>query len=173
MMIRRFLIIFSIFIFVAGCGWKLRGTIPWPAAYQNVYMEGYDPLNRNSFYFSLTKFFPSHVKIVKSEKEADAIISVVSERQWTRTVTGLAVDRDTEEVVGLNIIVQVSDKAGNPIMPATPFTRERDFTYDESNLLGKSTDLQNVLRTLRQEVAGMFMRRLEAVMRNKAEQQPE
>lgn len=167
-MIRQLLAVMALVV-IAGCGFKLRGTIPWPAEYQNIYMEGYNPTNRDSFYASVIRFFPEHVNIVDSPEEADAMIQVLSERQTTRAVTGLAIDRDTEEVVTLNITVQVLDKDGNAIMPATDLMRERDFTYDESNLLGKSTDLQNVSRTLRQETAAMFMRRLEAVMRNKEE----
>lgn len=164
-MIRKFILVFSLMV-IAGCGFKLRGTIPWPAEYQNVYMEGYSPSQRDSFFASVQKFFPDHVNIVNSQQDADVIIQVLSENQTARTVSGLAANRDTEEVITLNVTVQVSDKQGNEIMPATTLTRERDFTYDESNLLGKSTDLQNVSRILRQETASMFMRRLEAAMRN-------
>ncbi|GAA5095029.1 hypothetical protein [Wohlfahrtiimonas larvae] len=164
-MIRKFILIFSLMV-IAGCGFKLRGTIPWPMSYQNVYMEGYSPSQRDSFYASVKRFFPNHVKIVNNQKEADVIIQTLSESQMNRTISGLAANRDTEEVVMLSITVQVLDKDGNEIMPITTLTRERDFTYDESNLLGKSTDLQNVLRILRQENAAMFMRRLEAAMRN-------
>ncbi|WP_077927106.1 LPS-assembly lipoprotein LptE [Wohlfahrtiimonas populi] len=164
-MIRKFILVFSLMV-IAGCGFKLRGTIPWPTDYQNVYMEGYNPSQRDSFYASVKRFFPEHVKVVNNQKDADVIIQVLSESQTARTVSGLAANRDTEEVVTLNVTVQVLDDQGNEIMPATTLTRERDFTYDESNLLGKSTDLQNVSRILRQETASMFMRRLEAAMKN-------
>lgn len=165
LMMRKLILVFSLMI-IAGCGFKLRGTIPWPMAYQNVYMEGYNSSQRDSFYASVQRFFPNHVNIVNTSQEADVIIQTLSENQTTRTISGLASDRDTEEVIMLSIAVQVMDKDGNEIMPATVLTRERDFTYDESNLLGKSTDLQNVSRILRQEIASMFMRRLEAAMRN-------
>ena len=164
-MIRKFILVFSLMV-IAGCGFKLRGTIPWPTDYQNVYMEGYNPSQRDSFYASVKRFFPEYVKVVNNQKDADVIIQVLSESQTARTVSGLAANRDTEEVVTLNVTVQVLDDQGNEIMPATTLTRERDFTYDESNLLGKSTDLQNVSRILRQETASMFMRRLEAAMKN-------
>lgn len=164
-MIRKFILVFSLMI-IAGCGFKLRGTIPWPIDYQNVYMDGYNPAQRDSFYASVQRFFPKHVNIVDHQKDADVSIRLLSETQTARTVSGLAANRDTEEVVTLHVLVQVLDKHGDEIMPATMLTRERDFTYEESNLLGKSTDLQNVTRILRQETALMFMRRLEAVMRN-------
>lgn len=167
-MIRKLVMIFSLMVIV-GCGFKLRGAISWPTEYQNVYMEGYNPTDRNSFYFSVKNFFPDHVKIVSDSKNADAIIRVLSENQTTRTVSALAANRDTEEVVALTIVVQVSEKNGKIILPPTTLMRERDFTYDESNLLGKSTDFQNVTRILRQETAAMFMRRLEAALRNQEE----
>lgn len=165
----RNLVLTLLLIVVAGCGFHLRGAIPWPMEYQNVYMEGYSPTNHGSFFASVKRFFPEHVHIVDDAKNADAIIQVLSETQSTRTVSALAADRSTEEVLTLTIVVQVLDKQGKEILPATTLVRERDFTYDESDLLGKSTDLQNVSRTLRQETAAMFMRRLEAAMRNKEE----
>lgn len=164
-MVRKFILVFSLMV-IAGCGFKLRGTIPWPAEYQNVYMNGYNPADRNSFYAYVKKFFPKHVRLVNNSNDADVMIQVLSETQTARTVSGLAANRDTEEVVTLNVTVQVLDNQGKEIMPATTLTRERDFTYDESNLLGKSTDLQNMSRILRQETASMFMRRLEAAMKN-------
>lgn len=170
-MIRKFILVFSLMI-IAGCGFKLRGAIPWPTDYQNVYMEGYNSAQRDSFYASVKRFFPNHVNIVNDAKDADVVIQLLSETQTTRTVSGLAANSDTEEVVTLHVFVQVLDKHGDAIMPATTLTRERDFTYEESNLLGKSTDLQNVSRLLRQEIASMFMRRLEASMKNFDEIKP-
>lgn len=164
-MIRKFILLVALVI-IAGCGFKLRGMAHWPAEYQNVYMNGYNPADRDSFYASVQKFFPKHIVLVNNAKDADIMIQVLSENQVTRIVSGLAANHDTEEVVTLNITVQVIDKNGKEIMPMTTLTRERDFTYDESNLLGKSTDLQNMSRILRQETASMFIRRLEAAMKN-------
>lgn len=168
----RKLILFLSVIIIAGCGFKLRGAIIWPVEYQNVYMVDYDSTQRHTFYAYAKNFFPKHVVIVDNPRNADMIIQVLSENQTTRTVSGLAANRETEEVVTLNISVQVFDQAGKMIMPATTLMRERDFTYDESNLLGKSTDQQAVSNTLRQETAAMFMRRLEAAMRNIDEIKP-
>ncbi len=164
-MIRKFILVVSLIV-MAGCGFHLRGAIRWPVDYQNVYMAGYQPSQNDTFYSSIQKFFPDHVKVVSNQEDADLIIQVLSENQTTRTVSGLAANRDTEEVVMLNVNVQVLDKDGKEIMPSTTLTRERDFTYSESNLLGKSSDMQNVSRILRQETASMFMRRLEAAMKN-------
>lgn len=164
-MIRKFILVVSLMV-MAGCGFHLRGAIRWPADYQNVYMAGYQPSQYDTFYSSVQRFFPDHVKIVNNQDDADLIIQVLSENQTARTVSGLAANRDTEEVVMLTVNVQVLDKDGNEIMPATTLTRERDFTYSESNLLGKSSDMQNVSRILRQETASMFMRRLEAAIKN-------
>lgn len=167
-MIRK-LVLFVFVMIIVGCGFKLRGTIPWPSEYQNVYMEGYNPTDRNSFFYSVKNFFPESVNIVSNSKDADAIIQILSETQTTRTISALAANRDTEEVVTLTIVAQVVEKNGQPILPATTLMRERDFTYDESNLLGKSTDVQNVTRQLRQDIASMFMRRLEAAIRMQEE----
>lgn len=167
-MIRKLVLLLSLVI-VVGCGFKLRGTIPWPSEYQNVYMEGYNPSDRNSFFYSVKNFFPSSVRVVDNSQEADAIIRVLSETQTTRNITALAQDRETEEVVTLTMVVETITKDGDVILEPTTLTRERDFTYQESNLLGKSTDIQNVSRQLRQDVAAMFMRRLEAALRNQTE----
>ncbi len=167
-MIRKLVLLMSLVVIV-GCGFKLRGTIPWPSEYQSVYMEGYNPTDRNSFFYSVKNFFPDHVNIVSNGQDADAIIRVLSETQTTRTISALAANRDTEEVVTLTIVAQVVEKNGKSILPPTTLMRERDFTYDESNLLGKSTDIQNVTRQLRQDLAAMFMRRLEAALRNQEE----
>lgn len=162
----RKLFMMLVMLAVVGCGFHLRGTIPWPNEYQNVYLDGYNPLDRGSFFAAMTKFFPDNVNIVENADKADVTIKVLSEHQSTRTVSGLAYDRDTEEVVTLRMVVQVDAKDDVVIMPATELMRERDFRYNESDLLSKSNDLQSVTRILKQETAAMFMRRLEAAMRN-------
>lgn len=161
---RKLVLIFSV-IFIVGCGFKLRGVIDWPAEYQTIYMDGYTPSNRSSFYSAVQKFLPEHVDVVTNNQQADVIIQILSETQTTRTISALAANRDTEEVVTLTIVAQVLDKTGKVILPPTTLSKERDFTYDESNLLGKSTDFANVNRILRQELAAMFVRRLEAALK--------
>lgn len=164
-MFQRILIGLFAFIIV-GCGFHLRGAIAWPEKYQNVYMVGYNPIHHNSFFASIKRFFPKNVNVVMSEADADLLIRILSENQTTRKVSGLAKDVTVEEVITMTIVIDVTDRAGKPILAATTLTRERDFTYSESDLLGKSTDLQDVSREVRQELGAMFMRRLEAAMRN-------
>lgn len=164
-MIKKIVVGLLAFI-VIGCGFHLRGAIVWPEQYQNVYMVGYDATNHNSFFSSIKRFFPKNVTIVSSESDADVLIRVLSEGQTMRKVSGLGKDTDIEEVITMTIVVEVTDSQGQPIMPATALSRERDFSYSESDLLGKSTDSQNISREIRQELGAMFMRRLEAAMRN-------
>lgn len=164
-MTRRGVLLAAAALMVTGCGFHLRGAIQWPKEYQNVYMVGYNPDDRQTFYSAVVKFFPSGVKIVMDEAQADLIIQVLSEQQTSRAVSGLAVDRATEEVVTLTMVVQAKDRDGQEILPPTTLMRERDFSYQEAALLSKSTDSQRVSYALRQELAGMFMRRLEAALR--------
>ncbi|OYQ73470.1 LPS assembly lipoprotein LptE [Wohlfahrtiimonas sp. G9077] len=164
-MTRRSVLLGAAALMLTGCGFHLRGAIKWPKAYQNVYMAGYNPDDRQTFYSAVAKYFPDHVQLVQNEANADLIIQVLSEQQSSRAVSGLAVDRATEEVVTLTIVVQVKDRDGQEILPPTTLMRERDFSYQEAALLSKSTDSQRVSAALREELAAMFMRRLEAALR--------
>jgi LPS-assembly lipoprotein len=125
---------------VAGCGFQLRGMATVPPEMARTYIETSDP--RSLFYRRLRENLrTAGVEVVESIADAGAVFSIVSEDTEQRVLSVSARNVPTEFEVYYTVTYGL--QAGQQILlPVRSQTLTRDYTWDETLVLGKEKEEQ-------------------------------
>ncbi len=147
---------------LAGCGFQLRGqrNVDLGVAKALLVSQGGDlasqELRRQLAY--------AGVRVVGSAAAADIVVTVGPER-FDRRV--LSVDPDTGKVrefeIGYELGYSVRRPDGTVVLQEDRIELERDFTFDETAVLGAFEEQVLLERELRIDAAETMLRRLESV----------
>jgi len=145
---------------LSGCGFRLRGSGSRPAASGRVYVDGdrattiarplSDALRERGF------------AIADNRDEADVLLRLIDERIDERVVSVQSTGRvsELELIHAVDLVVVESFDGAPPFYdPALPSNRvrvAREYTYDETQVLGKA----NEERTLRAELRAELVRQI-------------
>ncbi|MFT7141252.1 MAG: outer membrane lipopolysaccharide assembly protein LptE/RlpB, partial [Sulfitobacter sp.] len=69
--------------------------------------------------------------------------------------------------VRLRAIFSISTAAGELLVPDTPLTAERIYSFDVSNFVSNSEEESILVEEMRQDLAGQLVRRFSATLRTK------
>jgi LPS-assembly lipoprotein len=145
-------------VLVSGCGFKLRrvAEIPFASLYVDAPHGGAVAQRIRS---ALTS--NKHTRLAASTGEADAVLQLGQEAR-SKTILSLSgAGRVTEYRLGLRLTYSVSDKDGRSLAAPETIELMRDMTYDDAQVLAKSTEEQLLYRDLEDSAALRIMRRLQ------------
>lgn len=148
---------------VAGCGYHLAGSGRLPAAMQTTYLESSEP--RSEFYSSLSEALRQRgLVLVDSRAEARArlIISEDSTGQRVLSVTARNIPREYEVFYSVTFALEAE---GEPLLEPEVLVVRRNYTYDETEVLGKEREESLLRRALAEDLARQVVRRIEALRR--------
>lgn len=125
---------------LAGCGFQLRGMVTVPPEMARTYIETSDP--RSLFYRRLRENLrTAGVEVVESIADAGAVFSIVSDDTGQRVLSVSARNVPTEFEVYYTVTYGL--QAGQHILlPVRSQTLTRDYTWDETLVLGKEKEEQ-------------------------------
>lgn len=159
--------LWALLLIVTGCGFHLRGNVNWPEQYKTIYLSSFaQNVDRWSLLGVFERQLPKGITVVDSVEKADLRVQLLSETLQIRALSSSTYGQNKEETHYYSAVVQVTDRAGNMILPATTLSRQKDFSYNEGDLLGRSTGAQELRRELVSESALMLIRRLTAALKN-------
>jgi len=147
-------------LLLAGCGFHLRGSVELPAAMARTYVDGehYPDLVRSL----RDQLQGSNVQLVESAVTATAQIHLLSE---TRSRRILSVDAGTGQANVYELVYQVRfellDAKGQVLLPAQTLSRSRDLNISGGNLLGKSSEEQQIYAGLLLSMASAILQRIQ------------
>ena len=162
-MIHRTLLMMIAALFIAGCGYHLRGSAAaggWNLGRVYVVDSGATALaaelrNQMNIY---------EVKLARNAQEADALIHLDREKYDRRV---LSVDPQTGKVreyeIGIETTLSVTRPDGTVLLAETPIDLRRNFTFDEASVLGKSLQESTLQAEMRTDAAETIMRRLQTL----------
>lgn len=164
---RRALLILGFMMVLAGCGFHLRGNVSFPEAYRTAFVENNGPAySRDSVEFYLKRQLGSELRFVNNREDADLIIDIDEGYDTRVTASSLNGERRSY-TTDIFAQIKVTDSQGGIILPASRFTRSRDFSIDEKEPLAKTTAEAAIRRDLADDLSRVFIRRLIAVMKAK------
>lgn len=146
-------------LLLGACGFHLRGTVELPAAMVSTYVDGerYPDLARSL----RDQLQASNVRLVESVVNATARIHLINE---TRTRRILSVDVNGQ-ANAYELIYQVSfevlDTEGKTLLPLQTLSRSRDLNVSGGNLLGKSSEEQQIYDSLLLAMASAILQRIQ------------
>ena len=147
-------------LFVAGCGFHLRGAIELPALYERVYLldKGYADISK-----PLIQAFESvGVTMVNSAAEASSIITLLS-RGTQRRAVNVAGREIREYELQLDVTFVVQDAQGIQLSDAQTVSIIRNFKNDVNNTLGKDNEEEVIRQEMNQAAILQILRRLKAI----------
>lgn len=132
-----------VFLLLAGCGFQLRGAVTVPPEMSRTFIETDD--RHSLFYRGLRDSLrTAGVEIVDSPVDATATFSIASDNTNQRVLSVSARNVPTEYEVYYTVVYGVVT-GERPLLPLRSQTLTRDYTWDESRVLGKEKEEQ-VLR---------------------------
>ena len=159
-------LVLAVSLTVSACGFHLRGdgghyTLPFPTMY--VGLPETSPLavdlKRNINANGSTT-------VVKTAKEADGIIEVISNPEKTKTKTILSLDnngRVRQYLLQYTILFRVIDKQGKELLGPTPISLSRPIDFNDTQLLAKEQEEALLYKDMQTDLVQQMMRRIAAI----------
>ncbi len=145
---------------LVGCGFHLRQSVALPPSMQRMHLDvnGGNGLQRN-----LARAL-EHAGVVLEDHAGPGIaelkIPVAQFNTDTLTVSGTA--RITEYAVHYHVEFALEDGHGQVLVPTQRIDMSREFTYDATNTVGTDTQVEELQRSLNDDMVQSILFRLQA-----------
>ncbi|HEX7816966.1 LPS assembly lipoprotein LptE [Dyella sp.] len=147
---------------LTACGFHLRRNASLPPSMQRVHVTGTGDLQR-----SLSRTLASSGITVEDHAGAgiaELNIPVAAFSVDTLTVGGDA--RVTEFAVHYNVQFSVNDMNALPILPPQTINMSREFSYDAFNTIGNQSQIDEIERSLVDDMVQAILFRLQAATKH-------
>ena len=141
-----------------GCGFQLVGGQPLPAAMQTTFIETTDPYS--DFYRALRKGLTQQgVTVTAQRSTATAVLRILEDSTGQRVLSVSARNIPREYEVFYLVSFALQGESG-PLIDNQEFAVTRSYTFDETQVLGKSLEQETIQAALANDLARLVLRRL-------------
>lgn len=154
-------LLLALVLVLAGCGFQLRGAANLPKEMATTWLRVEDPTS--AFARELELLLRGNgVELADGPGQGAAELDIMRERITRRalTISGDARVREFELVFDLRF--RLVDASGAVLLGPESLRLERDFQFDEQEILAAATEEELVREELRRSMAASLIRRLEA-----------
>ncbi len=146
---------------LAGCGFHLRGGVMDRVQLPSTYLAGRAGALQQEVLHYLTV---SEVPLAQSEKDAQLVIELIGE-DVRRRVLSVGIDGKVQEYEVLYTATYEARRAGGKILiPRETLDAQRDYTFNESEVLAKDVEQERLVQDMRSDVVRRLMLRLRAAL---------
>jgi LPS-assembly lipoprotein len=146
---------------LGGCGFHLAGSGTLPVAMQSTYLDSSE--RYSEFYLSLSEALRRRgLTLVDSSDAAGAVLRISDDASGQRilSVSARNIPREYEVFYSVTFALEAD---GHELIEPEPLVARRNYTYDETQVLGKEREESNLRRALAEDLARQVVRRIEAV----------
>jgi LPS-assembly lipoprotein len=148
-------------LLLPACGFQPRGQAKLPPSVQSVYVSTAD--RYSPFYRELTTALRARGATLSDDSDkADAVIRITRDDTGQRVLAVSTRNVPTEYDVYYSIRYDIAVNGAIVFEPQT-LTLNRDYTYDETEVLGKAREETVLREALAADLAGLVTRRLNAL----------
>jgi LPS-assembly lipoprotein len=142
----------------AACGFHLRGDVQYPAGMAKTWIEAED--RYSPFYAELRAALrEGSVELADSPQDAGAIVHVLKDETGQRILSVSA--RNTPVEYEIFYVIRYSlEIGGKESIAPQRLALTREYTWDETTVLGKSEEAETLRRALAQDLVALVTRRL-------------
>jgi LPS-assembly lipoprotein len=146
---------------VAGCGFRLRGDVELSARMHAPYLEAAD--RYTPFYDELRQaLVGAGAEIASFSQAATAVVHIHRDETGREVLTISARNTPQEYEVFYTVEYSVS-VAGAEVLPRQRLTLTRDYAYDDTAVLAKQHEEDDIRESLARDLAALVTRRLAAL----------
>lgn len=157
---RRHLLL-GLALLLPACGFQPRGQAKLPPSVQSVHVIAGD--RYSPFYRELTAALRAKgATLADGADKADAVIRITRDDTGQRVLAVSTRNVPTEYDVYYTVRYDIAVNGAVVFEPQT-LTLNRDYTYDETKVLGKSREETVLREALAADLAGLVTRRLNAL----------
>jgi LPS-assembly lipoprotein len=148
-------------LLLTACGFHVRGVVNFPPQISVIYIEALD--RHSDFYQALvTEIRDSKLTLTNDPTRADTVIRILSDVTGRRTLSVSARNVPTEYEVYYTISYAVSID-GKEVLAPKNHVLTRNYTYDETLVLGKQWEEAVLRKAVAADLVGMVVQNISAV----------
>jgi LPS-assembly lipoprotein len=148
-------------LLLAGCGFQLQGTLTVPEKMQQTYIATDDEYS--VFYRRLREqLIANGIEVVDAVAESAATLAIHIDDTGQRVLSVSARNVPTEYEVYYSVEYSVSSGA-EVLQPRQFITQTRDYTYDETLVLGKAREEQLMRDSLVDDLVRIVLKQLGSI----------
>ena len=144
-----------------GCGYRLEAPDALPEVMNTTYVESRNPYS----VLSLTldrRLRAAGITVTDKRSEASAILRLLRDDTGQRLLSVSADNVPQEYEVYYTVTYELSSD-GESRLEARPMTVTRDYSYDETDVLGKRREEEVIRAALAEDLVRLMLRRLASV----------
>jgi len=155
------LLVVSMLLLLAGCGFHLRGDVNLAADLQRIHIKGVSQYS--TLGTALTRSLRSQgVEVVESPTSASAILKIEKPDYNRRLLSVNAVSGKVNEYeLQYSLNVTLLDRSGKVLLASQQLRQLRDFTFDRDRVLGKGNEEARLKKDMERDLAAQILRRLQ------------
>jgi LPS-assembly lipoprotein len=158
----RCLIVLLLGLALSSCGFRLAGTSALPPALSRIHLVTIDFNEQQRD--ALSRRLQQAGAEVVAQPAVDAVeLRVILRTLPDRRVVTSASDGKAVQRLARGLDYSLKDSDGNLLAPAKTLNQQRDFLFDQDNLLSADEERRNVLRDLESALFNQLMRQLERI----------
>jgi LPS-assembly lipoprotein len=148
----------AIALLLASCGFQLRGTAALP--FDTLYM----PNTTAGVALDLKRNIQSGTRtmVVDDPKKAAAVLDFLQEVREKNILSLGATGRVREYQLRYRVSFRVHDGKGGEFLPVSTVQLTRDISFNDTDVLAKETEEQQLYRDMQFDMVQQIMRRLAA-----------
>ena len=146
---------------LSGCGFHLQGTASTPEAMERTYISTTD--QSSPFYRELRRtLMASGVEVLDSPADATATLTILYDFTDQRVLSVSARNTPTEFEVFYTVRYTITSEATSLLEPQE-LTLTRDYTYDETLVLGKAKEEQLMREAIVDDLVRIVMEQISTI----------
>ena len=145
---------------LAACGFHLRGQESFTLPFQSVYVEGD---NNSALVIQLKRAIQSAgASLAAKPGDAQAVLQVLPESREKIVQSLSGAGKVSEYRLRLRVSFRLSDDKQQELIPSTEIELNRNFAFDDAQILAKESEENLLYRDMQTDAAQQIMRRLSA-----------
>jgi LPS-assembly lipoprotein len=149
---------FALALLLSSCGFQMRGTAALP--FETLYM----PSATSGIALDLKRNIQSgtHTTVVDDATKAEAVLDFTQETREKVILSLAATGKVREYQLRYRVGFRVHDGKGGEFLPVSTVELKRDISFNDSDVLAKETEEQQLYRDMQFDMVQLIMRRLAA-----------
>jgi len=149
---------------LSACGFHLRQSAALPSAMQRVHLTVNGGLDLQRDLARALEASGATVEDKPGAGIAELRVPLATFSTETLTVSGYA--RVTEYAVRYQVQFQLNDGTGQVLLPAQNISMSREFSYDATNTVGTTAQVEEIQRSLNDDMVQAILFRLQALQKH-------
>jgi len=152
----------------SACGFRLRGKVDLP--YKNILISG--NLTQELRDDLDMMFRVNDIQIVKSAKDAELVLEIISEQNARQVLSYNAAGQITAYRIISRIVFRAFDSNGIELLPESDIYLTRDIDFNQANVQAFDQQVAEYVKTMRIDIVTQLMRRLASIKKLPSKQTP-